>query len=280
MYNKKLYSFFLAVLTAGFQTFNAQSTILFSQNQQLEGNAISGSSSIARSIHIADDFSFASDVNLNHIYLTGAQLMQTLPNILLSTNIYIVERENLTQAPGTENVVYQSVGNLDGVTLISNGMDQDFKIDLSSKNINLQANKKYWLIFTANINAPYPSNMTDWHNFPGQNTPGTSVAKSYTNGAWSNLSSGLTFDIAGKNNLGTSETFSSKANVFASSVVSQYLEVRMDDFKSLSVFDFTGRMILTSEKNITDVGALTAGTYLGMVTNKNGKSITSKFIKK
>lgn len=280
MYCKNFYFLSLLTILTSFQTLNAQNTTLFGQVKQPDGSMNSGSSAISRSIHIADDFSITEDAKINTITFEGAQIANNLPSILLSTNFYIVEGETLTGAPGTENVIYQSVGSKDGATLISNGYAQDFVIDLTSKNINLQANKKYWVIFSANINAATLSNITDWHNYPGYNTVGTSLGKRYTNGAWSNLVSGLTFKVEGTTALGTTETFANKINVFAATMVSQILEVKLLDFKSISVFDFTGKQVLNSDKVKNNISFLVPGIYLGVVTTKNGKTITSKFIKK
>lgn len=258
----------------------AQDVFLYNQLQEPDGSMVSASSSISRSIHLADDFSFSADSKINKVTFDGAQIANSLGSILLSADFYIVDGEALTSAPGTENVVYQSVGNLDGVTRLSNGYLQNFEIDLSGKNINLQGNKKYWVIFSVNINAPYPSSVTDWHNFPGYNFAGTSLAKRYTNGAWGNLPTGLTFKIEGKTTLGTTETFTTKTNVFAATAVSQTLEVKLKDFKSLSVFDFSGKQLLTSEKTVNSISFLAPGIYLGVVTTENGKRISAKFIKK
>lgn len=101
-----------------------------------------------------------------------------------------------------------------------------------------------------------------------------------TNGAWNNLASGLTFKIEGTNALGTSESYTTKSLVFASTMVTQNLEVVSKDFKSLFIYDAVGRVILISEQAVNDVSALAAGTYLGVVVQKNGKKVTSKFIKK
>ncbi|SKB95678.1 Por secretion system C-terminal sorting domain-containing protein [Soonwooa buanensis] len=280
MCNKKIYFSSIIGLCLGFSNLNAQDLTLFDQQQQSNGTAISGSSSVSRSIHIADDFILNDNSKLTKITLEGAQIYANLASILRSVDFYIVEGEILNTEPGSENVVYQSVDSLDGIILESSGMVQDFMIDLSSKNVNLQANKKYWIIFSANINAPYPSNLTDWHNYPGVNTSGTSLARTYTNGAWSNLVSGLTFKIEGKNVLGTSELFSNKTSVFAETLVSHNLNIIAKDFESILVYDSTGRLAITSRKSIVEVSGLASGTYFGLITLKNGKKITSKFIKK
>ena len=279
MYSRKFYFLILLSFVWTFQSLDAQNLTLFSQAQEAEGTAISGSSS-SRSIHIADDFVLTSDVKLSKVTFFGAKIADNLSDILLSTDFFIVEADELTSAPGTEHVVYESVESMDGITVIPYGYDRDFEIDLSEQEVYLEGNKTYWVIFTANIDAPYPSNITDWHCYPGVNTTGTSLAQIYTNDAWSSAVSGLTFSIEGENTLGITEVFNSEATVLASTIVTHHLEVRADDFKSLSVYDLAGKMILSSDKTITDVAALTPGTYLSVVTTLGGQNITTKFIKK
>lgn len=279
MYNKKLYFLILLSFVWTIQSLDAQNLTLFSQEQEAEGTAISGSSS-SRSIHIADDFILTSDAKLSKVTFFGAQIADNLSDILLSTDFFIVEADELTSAPGTEHVVYESVESMDGITVIPYGYDRDFEIDLSEKEVYLDANKKYWVIFTANIDAPYPSNITDWHCYPGINTAETSLAQIYTNDAWSAADSGLTFSIEGENTLGVTEVFNSETTVLTSTVVTQLLEVKANNFKSLSVYNLAGKMILSSGKTITDVTALTPGTYLSVVTTLEGQNITTKFIKK
>ncbi|WP_141743565.1 hypothetical protein, partial [Weeksella sp. HMSC059D05] len=178
---KKLYSFILFGMMLGAQPLTAQNTVLFTQEKSSDGNAISASSS-SRTIHAADDFVLATDATLSKVVLYGAQIMQNLPLILKSTDFYIIEEEDLTTEPGTQNtIIFKSLQKMDGVNLISQGMDQTFEIDLSSHSIQLKADRKYWFIFSAYINAPYPSSLTDWHFYPANNKEGTKLAKVYTN---------------------------------------------------------------------------------------------------
>lgn len=279
MYNKKLYFLILIGFAWASFSMNAQNTTLFLQGSELEGAAISGSSS-SRSIHIADDFSLTTDATLSKVTLVGAQIAMTLSDILISTDFFLVEADELTSAPGTEHVVYESVDTMDNVTLVPlGGYEHNFEIDLSDEEIVLQANKKYWIIFTANIDAEYPSTMWDWHCYPGVNTEGTSLAKIYTNDAWSFADTGLTFSIEGETVLGITDIYNSNSTILSATVVTQLLEVRMDNFQTISVFDLGGKMILNSKDTITDVSSLSPGTYLGMVTTIDGQRITTKFVK-
>lgn len=66
---------------------------------------------------------------------------------------------------------------MDNVELVSNGYDQNFIIDFSEANVVLEPGVKYWIVFSANIDAPYPANMNDWHNFPRINVEGSSLHK-------------------------------------------------------------------------------------------------------
>lgn len=267
-------------LALGTQTMNAQNSTVFEQLSELEGTMIAGSSALSRKVHIADDFILSKDTKISTITLVGSQIIQNLPSILLSTDFLIIEAETLTNDPVSENVIYQSLGNMDGIKLKSSGYSQDFIIDLENKNIQLKANKKYWFVFSSYVNAPTPSNMTDWHNYPGYNSSGTSLAKRYTNGTWSALDTGLSFKIEGINSLGTVELFENKAALLASTLVQHTLEVRTPNYLSLAVYDFSGKLILTSEKVINNVSFLNSGNYLAVITLKNGQRQTVKFIKK
>jgi|SRR5690625_276281 len=59
MYSRNFYLLILLSFVWTFQSLDAQNITLFSQAQEAEGTAISGSSS-SRSIHIADDFVLTS----------------------------------------------------------------------------------------------------------------------------------------------------------------------------------------------------------------------------
>lgn len=101
-----------------------------------------------------------------------------------SVDVFILETEELTVAPSQENSVYVSLQNLDNVELVSNGYDQNFIIDLPEANVVLKPGIKYWIVFSANIDAPYPLNMTVWYNYHGINVEESSLAQVYTDGAW------------------------------------------------------------------------------------------------
>lgn len=138
--------------------------------------------------------------------MIGTQVNQSLPDILISTDFFLVEADELTTAPGTEHVIYESIETLENVTLVpAGGHNFDFEIDLSEEEINIEADKRYWIVFTAYIDAEYPSNMWDWHCYPGVNTEGTSLAKIYTNDEWSTAVTGLTFSIEGETVLGITD---------------------------------------------------------------------------
>ena len=264
----------------GAQPLTAQNTVLFTQEKSSDGNAISASSS-SRTIHAADDFVLATDATLSKVVLYGAQIMQNLPSILKSTDFYIIEEEDLTTEPGTQNtIIFKSLQKMDGVNLISQGMDQTFEIDLSSHSIQLKADRKYWFIFSAYINAPYPSSLTDWHFYPANNKEGTKLAKVYTNEKWTQQPAGLTFTLEGESVLGSTEIFNSSSAPLAATVITDILEVKTNDFLSLTVFDLNGKSIMTSDKKINQVGFLPSGVYLSVITTKNGRRISTKFIKK
>ena len=277
--NKKNYLSILFGLIFSCQFINAQTTLLFTQEQASEGSAISASSS-SRTIHAADDFILTSTATLSKVVLHGVQIMQNLSSILKSTDFYIIEAEELTTEPGTQNVIYKSLQSMDGVKLVSQGMSQDFEIDLSNHAIKLEADRKYWIVFSAYIDAAYPSNLTDWHFYPANNKTGTSLAKVFTNDKWTNQATGITFSIEGESILGTTEIFSNATATLATTVVNQVLEVINPEFLSLSVYDFIGKNVLNSTRKINQVEFLTPGVYLGVITTKNGQRISTKFIKK
>lgn len=277
---KTLYISIFICFAAVYQSMNAQTTTLFSQETELEGAAISGSSS-SRSIHIADDFILESDAMLTKITFYGAQINNTLSDILISTDFFLVEANELTSAPGTEHVIYESVGTMGNVTLVPvGGQNYNFEIDLSEEEIDLEENKTYWIIFTANIDAEYPSNMWDWHCYPGVNTEGTSLAKIYTNDAWSTAATGLVFSVEGETVLGITEVYNNEITILSSTIVKELLEVNTDNFQSVAIYDLGGKMILSSSKSTTDVSSLSSGMYLGVVTTTDGRKITTKFVKK
>lgn len=278
--NKKFYSLILFGLMLGAQSLTAQTKVLFTQEQASNGSAISASSS-SRTIHAADDFILSSDATLTKVVLQGAQLRQNLSSILQSTDFYIIEEDDLTTKPGTQNtIIFQSLQTMEGVNLISQGVEQSFEIDLSNHAIKLKADRKYWIVFSAYINAEYPSSLTDWHFFPANNKTGTSLAKVYTNDSWTQQPTGLTFSIEGENVLGTTQIYNSASAPLAATVITDVLEVKTTDFQSLTVFDLNGKNIMTSDKKINQVGFLPSGVYLGVITTKNGQRISTKFIKK
>lgn len=277
--NKKVYSFILLGLMLSSHSLNAQNTILFTQEQASEGSAISASSS-SRTIYAADDFILTSDATLSKVVLNGAQVFQNLSSILKSVDFYIIEDDNLITEPGTQKVIYKSLQSMDGIKLNTQGYKQDFEIDLSNHSINLKADRKYWIIFSAYINAAYPSNLTDWHFYPAIKKEGTNLAKVYTNEKWTEQVTDLTFSIEGKTTLGTTEIFNSATTTLATTVVNQILEVKTPEFLSLSVYDLNGKNIMNSNKEINQVGFLTPGVYLAIITTKNGKRVSTKFIKK
>lgn len=99
---------------------------------------------------------------------------------------------------------------MDNIDIVNNGIDQDFIIDLSDANLILEPGNKYWIVFSTYIDASYPSNITDWHNYPGVNLPGTSLAQVYTNNACMKMDTGMTFLVKGTTSLSSTEIFNQK----------------------------------------------------------------------
>lgn len=277
---KKFYTLGIGALLLISQLASAQTEILFQQYMLPNSTAIAASSTEARTVHLADDFMVNESAQASTITLVGAQIFQNLPSILQSVDVFILEAEELTVAPSEENSVYASLQNMDNVELVSNGYDQNFIIDLSDANVVLETGVKYWIVFSAYIDAPYPSSMTDWHNYPGINVEGSSLAQVYTNGAWMEMETGMTFLVQGITSLGTSEVFNQKKNVLASTLVKDQLIVSLDNFESLQVYDLSGKMLLNSSKLSTPVTFLAVGTYVAVLKDKEGKSFKAKFIKK
>ncbi len=277
---KNFYRFGMAVAIFMASMSSAQNLVLLQQAKQPDGNMISGSTTNGRSVHVADDFVLTSAAKLNKITLQGAQIFQNLPSIYTGADVYIIKAEQLEGAPGSENAIYSANNTKDGINLESRGYEQDFVLDFSTQNIVLEANQKYWIVFSARINMPYNSSTGDWHSFPGENSTGTSLAQVYTNGAWSTQNSGLTFILEGNTTLGTSEVFTSRPNFLRSTLVKEQLEIISDDIATVKIIDLTGKQILVSEKRIIKTETLTAGTYLVVATTKQGKTLTAKIIKR
>lgn len=99
---------------------------------------------------------------------------------------------------------------MDNSDLVNNGFDQDFIIDLSDANLILEPGNKYWIVFSAYVDASYPSNITDWHNHPGVNLPETSLAQVYTNNACMKMDTGMTSLVKGSTSLSSTEIFNQK----------------------------------------------------------------------
>lgn len=276
----KFYALGLASMLFGSSMSFAQTETLFQQEMLPNSTAIAASSTEARTVHLADDFMVNESAQVTSITLIGAQVFQNLPSILQSVDVFILQTDELTMAPSEENAVYASLQNMDNVELVSNGFDQNFIIDLTEANLVLEPGHKYWIVFSAYIDAPYPSNITDWHNYPGINLEGTSLAQVYTNGDWMEMETGMTFLVEGTTSLGTNEVFTQKKKVLASTLVQDQLITNLDNFESLQVYDLSGKLILSSDKVSTPVSFLAAGTYVAVLKDKEGKSFKAKFIKK
>ena len=71
--------------------------------------AITASSTEARTVHLADDFTVNKSAQVTTITLNGAQVFQNLPSILQSVDVFILQTDNLSVAPSEENAIYASL---------------------------------------------------------------------------------------------------------------------------------------------------------------------------
>ncbi len=259
---------------------SAQDLTIIKQTREPDGSMIAASSTNARKVHVADDFIFTTDATIKSIKFEGSQIYRNLDTILQSVDFLLIESDDLTQDPTQENVVYKSLGNLDGVELFSEGFKQNFEINLENKNVRIKANTKYWIVFGANIDAAIPTSMGDWHNYPGYNTVGTSLAKKYTNNAWTNEVTGLTFEITGESILGTTEVFKNDRSFLKSTLVTDVLRIDASDFKFIEIFDISGKRVLISDKTTVSLNNFISGTYIAVLKENNGRTRSAKFIKK
>ena len=62
--------------------------------------------------------------------------------------------------------------------------------------------------------------------------------------------------------------------------VKDYLSIKWDSFANATIFDISGRKLLSSEECLMDLRILEPGVYLVVLTGNNNERITYKITKK
>lgn len=276
--------------------------------------------SLSQGIYAADDFEFSRDskitklkftghvedgfLDLNNlkgwdifIYTDSNGVPNDIPgrsrgnNFLAHYNFYLSNSHITTMTMDTQNPKILNVE----LDLINNdGM-------VSNKHFVYKANTKYWLVIFSNIldNEAFSITESNKKHFywaaSTSNTPKLEHAKvadpndflgyGYTN--WTNTNqvnpmvSGLAFELYGEPSLSTNEVKKNTEISVYPNPTADNLNVKSNKkFKSVSIFNAEGRLVIKTDNPLIDVKKLAVGQYIINTEFEDGTKSSVKFIKK
>lgn len=318
---KKIY--FLAASLFVLSTVNAQEKlsavslnttnvdILKSTKAVLYEQEISGTSGIVSDVlsngnfvTVADDFTLTESADVSKINISGFQNQNSLSTLCTGIMLYIYTDNGGQPSgiPGDSNayVAKVDVSAPSSVYTINNPSAGSFvfTVDLAAANgspVALQANTKYWLVFSPKVNITAYTAATRWNWYTGTvtDTEAKLVDPQNAFGAgatdWTDISlltgdssfDGLAFSIEGETTMGVGEVYNSVKDLTVAQNADQlFILAKAQKVQSSDVFSSDGKKVLTAKGDKINISALSKGVYFINVTTAEGKLLSTKFIKK
>ena len=161
--------------------------------------------------------------------------------------------------------------------------------------LQLTANTKYWVAFAPKLNLTDYVSSQRWNwsvgavnsEFAKLVDPTNAFGAGATN--WTNINAltsdalfnGLAFSIEGDNNLGTTESYNTVRDIMVTQAADElYIFTKNEKLKSAVIYSADGRIVLKGSNDKMNIANLSKGIYIVNVTTTNGKTLSTKFIKK
>lgn len=253
----------------------------------------------------ADDFTLTAAANVTKFNINGFQNAATLNTVCTGVMLYVYT-DNGGKPSGIPGDANPFVARIDlnapstayTITAATGGL-YSFAVDVVAANgtpLLLQANTKYWLVFAPKVNLTAYTAATRFNWLTG--TVNTDKAKlvdpqdAFGAGAtnWTDISTltatpafdGLSFSVEGDNLLGVNgEVYSNIKDVVVTQDANQLLIfAKNQKIKSADIYSTDGKKVLSGSSDKINISSLVKGVYIVNVTTINGKTSSTKFIKK
>lgn len=284
-----------------------ESTIKFEQTPDF-GNGIISMVNMNNQIFAADDFQLSADTKIESFVFYGSQGYGDLDEFFLGAKMYIFNDIN-GKPDGTPTNSGNAVAVIDidennsGITLTASDIEYTITVDVtkaSGQDLNLNANKKYWIAFAPKVSlydeyGEDPDETFFWALGEGNYAQPMLIdeADLFEAGAtvWTPIPTlidgpfaGMAFTITGENALGTGEVYSNlkKVSVFPNPVV-DVIHLKTNTNTAITkteIFDMSGKLILTSSQTSINVEKLPKAVYIIKAYSGDEVIETVKIIKK
>ncbi|KFC24318.1 T9SS type A sorting domain-containing protein [Chryseobacterium sp. FH1] len=252
----------------------------------------------------ADDFTLTQAANASKINIVGFQNQGNLNTLCTGVVLYIYTDNagKPSGIPGDANPFVARVNVSAPSTVYSIASPSTgsftFTVDLEAATggaVALQANTKYWLVFAPKVNLTAYTAATRWNWYTGSilGTKAKLVDPQNAFGAgatnWTDISAltadasfdGLAFSIEGQTVLGTGEVYSSIKDLSVAQSNDQlFIFAKNQKVLSSVLFSSDGKKVLSGTGDKVNISVLPKGAYVINVTTADGKTTSTKFIKK
>ena len=278
--------------------------VLYEQVPSSTSGIVSDILSTGNYVTAADDFTLTGDVSAKKFSFVGFQNAATLPTLNRGMMMYIYT-DNGGKPSGKPGDANPYIAKID-LTQTSTAFTITtpaagyyvYNVDLveaMGAAPTLASGTKYWVVFAPKLNLTGYSATERWNWVAG--TVNSDFAKlldpadAFGAGAteWTNISSltqdptldGLAFSIEGDNNLGTTESYSTIKDVTVTQAAEElYIFTKNEKLKSAVIYSADGKIVLKGNSDKINIATLAKGIYIVNVTTLNGKTLSTKFIKK
>lgn len=299
---EKLSAVSSSVITA--ETSKNPSAILYEQAVAGTNGIVSDVLANGNFVMSADDFTLTEAADVSKINISGFQNQGNFTSLCTGVALYIYTDNagKPSGIPGDSNayVARVNVNAPSTVYSIANPStgSYTFTVDLEAANgspVALQADTKYWLVFAPKVNLTAYTGTTRWNWYVGTVTdteaklvdPQNAFGAGATN--WTDISAltgdpvfdGLAFSIEGQTTMGVGEVYNSVKDVTVAQNADQlFIFTKGQKIKSSDIFTADGKKVLTASGEKVSISTLAKGVYFISVNTIDGKTLSTKFIKK
>ena len=278
------------------------SAVLYDQPVSSTNGIVSDVLSNGKFVVVGDDFTLSQAANAAKINISGFQSQGNLATLIKGVILYIYT-DNGGKPSGIPGDANPYVAKIDvnapssAYTISSSTTSYTFTVDLEAAlghSVALQANTKYWLVFAPKVNLTAYTNATRWNWFTGTvvGTKAKLVDPQDAFGAgatdWTNISGltgnavfdGLAFSIESPA-LGVGEIYNSVKDITVAQDTDQlFIFAKNQKVQSSDIFSADGKKVISAKGDRINISTLPKGTYIINVATTEGKTLSTKFIKK
>jgi len=302
-----------------FAAFNAQKTSVFqspSNNVDIsqknpefvylqndrpnDTGVVSGVLANGSATYVSDDFTLTKDADVTTFGFGGTQKQRNLPSLCRGIVLYVYSDDNGKPSgipgDGKPAILAIDIDALPSTTTeptpytcepfaFMAGFTVDIKAATGSS-LHLNANTKYWVIFAPKLTLTSESTQNSW--FWLNNVLVSDKAKWVARPGvtdWNNISgiNGLAFFLVGEfTALGTDEVYNSMKNMMVAQDADELIIFAKDQkIETSDIYSADGKKVINAATgNKINISTLSKGVYIISVKTTDGKTSSTRFIKK